>query len=407
MFIRELSPKEFENYANKNEYSNYHQTGEYALLKVSNNYEYEYIGYLDDDNNIYAAALVLVKLLDGYLYAYIPEGPLMDYSNGKLVEDFTKALIKYYKKEHIAFIKINPSIILGTIDRKTHIRSYNDNFKLTNNIVNAGFTKCEDSINFESILPRINPIIDLDEYSEDNLNKNTRNKIKKGIRKGLTIELGTEKDISYLSEFTKRKTNKNDFYFNDYYNIFAKEEKADLFLVSIDYNKYILNSQEAYTKELNKNSLLREKVIRKPGTRNINTKMNSDKTLLSYKEDIALATKYVLEKEKTFIAAALVIKHNDKITIRISGYDKKFGTFSPNYFLYNEILKYYKGKYKYADLNGITGDFSKESKYHGLNEFKIGFNPTIYEYAGEYDLIINKSTYSYLKKKGIYQKEFK
>ena len=406
MYIRELSPKEFENYAKTNEYDNYHQTGEYALLKVSNDYEFEYIGYVDDDNNIYAAALVLVKLIDGYLYAYIPEGPLMDYSDGKLVQDFTKALIKYYKKEHITFIKINPSIKIGTIDIKTHQRKYNDNYKLANNLIEAGFKKCDDTIYFESILPRINPIINLDNYDESVLNKNTRNKIRKGQRKGLTIEIGNATDTSYLQEFTKRKTNKNDFYFNDYYNCFAKSDKADLFLVKIDYNKYIVNSQEAYQKELNKNTKLKEKVIRTPGTRNINTKMNSDKTLLSYKEDIALATKYVLENTNTCIAAALVIKHNDTITIRISGYDKKFGTFSPNYFLYNEIFKYYKGKYKYADLNGITGDFSKENKYHGLNEFKLGFNPTIYEYTSEYDLIINKSTYNYLKRKGLYDKEF-
>ena len=28
---------------------------------------------------------------------------------------------------------------------------------------------------------------------------------------------------------------------------------------------------------------------------------------------------------------------------------------------------------KYVDLNGITGDFSRENPYLGLNNFKIGF----------------------------------
>lgn len=407
MYIKELALKEFNDFAEKNEYSTYHQTLNYAILKGSNGYEYEIIGYVDDDNNIYAAAIVLVKIIDGYLYAYIPEGPLMDYSNGKLVQDFTNALIKYYKKDSINFIKINPPIVIGTINPKTHIREYNDNYKLTDNLNKSGWTKLEDTVYFESILPRINPIIDLDKYDINKLNKNTRNKIKKGTRKGLTLELANVDKLHYLHEFTKKKTKKDEFYFNDYYNTFAKDHKADFFLVSIDYDKYIINSQAAYQKELNKNAILKEKVIRKPGNRNINTKMNSDKTLLSYKEDIALATKYVLEKEKTYIAGALVIKHGDTITIRISGYDKKYSSFSPNYFLYHEILNYYHNEYKYADLNGITGDFSKENKYHGLNEFKMGFNPTIYEYTSEYDLIINKYVYNKLMKKGLLEKEFK
>lgn len=407
MYIRELNIEEFNSFAENNEYSTYHQTVDYAILKASYGYEYEIIGYVDNDNNIYAAALVLVKLIDGYLYAYIPEGPLIDYSNGKLVNDFTESLIKYYKKEDIAFIKINPPIVMGTINKKTHERKYNDNYKLVDNLLKAGWTKGEDNLYFDSILPRISPIVDLDNYDDSKLNKNARNKYNKGVRKGLVLELGNIDSLKYLSEFTKKKTSKDDFYFNDYYNVFIKNHKADLFVVSIDYEKYTINSQAAYKKELDKNSRLKDKVIKKPGTRNINTKMNSDKTLLSYKEDIAIASKYLLKNEKTVIAAALVIKNGDTINIRISGYDKNFASFSPNYFLYHEILKYYHNEYKYADLNGMTGDLSKECKYHGLNQFKIGFNPTINEYAGEFDIIINKHIYNKLKTKGLLDKEFK
>ena len=135
--------------------------------------------------------------------------------------------------------------------------------------------------------------------------------------------------------------------------------------------------------------------------------MNSDKTLMSYKGDIALANKYLLNNEKIYCAGALVIKWQDQITILVSGYDKKYKDFAPNYFLYYEILMYYKGKYKYACLNGISGDFSKTGKYKGLNSFKLGFDPDIYEYIGEFDLILNKINYYFLNKKNLINKEFK
>ena len=74
--------------------------------------------------------------------------------------------------------------------------------------------------------------------------------------------------------------------------------------------------------------------------------------------------------------------------------------------MYFAILAYYQQDFKYADLNGITADFDKNSPYHGLNRFKMGFNPDIYEYIGEFDLVINESSYNHLLKSGLLAKEF-
>jgi len=80
--------------------------------------------------------------------------------------------------------------------------------------------------------------------------------------------------------------------------------------------------------------------------------------------------------------------------------------YSPNYFLYYALIKYYSKNYKYIDLNGITGDLSKDGYYYGLNRFKMGFNPDVYEYIGEFDLVINEKLYDKLLKSGALAKEF-
>lgn len=406
MYIRELNVNEFETFVSANEYSTYHQTLNYALLKTDYDYEYELIGYCDDANNIYAAALVLVKLIDGYLYAYIPEGFLIDYNNAKLVNDFTKALYKYYKKEKITFIKINPPVPIAEINIKTKEKTYNDNQRIKNTLIISGFDYLEEEKTFEYVLPKYNAIIELDSFNVDNLNKNTKNKIRKGIRKGLSFEKGSVYEIDKLYPFIKKKIKKSEFYYNDYYNIFERNNSVDFFLVSINYEQYIINSQKSYVKELEKNETLNKKVQQKPGTRNINKKMNSDRSLLSYKNDIALASKNLNNQNKEYIAGALVIKHKDTATILISGYDKKYSSFAPNYFLYYQILEYYRNEYKYVNLNGVSGDFSKTNRYHGLDQFKLGFNPCVYEYIGEFDLVINKIIYNKLLKKGYINKEF-
>jgi len=406
MYIRELTINEFKEFAKNNPLSTFHQTQEYALLKAEHGYEYEIIGY-GDSENLYAAAVVLVKLLNGYLYAYIPDGFLIDYTNEFLLHDFTNALYSYYKKEEINFIKINPPIVIGEIDPKTHAKKYNESFKITKNLQKNGFIKLNDNIYFESILPRINVIVDLDDFTFENLSKNVKNKIRRGIRRGLKFEKGDINKLPILHSFIKNKTHKDDFYYSDYFNVFSRSNMIDFFLISIDYEQYIYNSQAAYYKEELVNSLLNKKVIDKPVARNINKKMNSDKTLLAYKNDIAYASKKLNENQKEYIAGALVIKYKDTVTIVINGYDKKYKEFAPNYYLFYEILNYYKNEYKFANLNGITGDFSKNNKYHGLNTFKLGFKPKIYEYIGEFDLVINERRYNNFIKKGLLQKEFK
>ena len=49
---------------------------------------------------------------------------------------------------------------------------------------------------------------------------------------------------------------------------------------------------------------------------------------------------------------------------------------------------------------------SIDNPYHGLNRFKNGFNPDIYEYIGEFDLVIDEKNYNHLLKSGLLAKEF-
>ena len=121
--------------------------------------------------------------------------------------------------------------------------------------------------------------------------------------------------------------------------------------------------------------------------------MNSDRKLLAYKNDIQEATELNKIKDKIYIAGALVIKYKNRVHILISGYDTKYKNFAPNYFLHYQIMEYYKKEFDYIDLNGMTGDFTKENPYNGLNQFKLGFKPKIYEYIGEYDLPILPAKY--------------
>ena len=52
-----------------------------------------------------------------------------------------------------------------------------------------------------------------------------------------------------------------------------------------------------------------------------------------------------------------------------------------------------KMNYKYINLGSITGNFNSTSKYYPLLLSKLGFNSSILEYIGEFNMIINPFMY--------------
>ncbi len=406
MKLRELSVEEFNTFQNNHPLSNFYQTVNYAMLMAENGYDYDLIGYVDDDNNILAASVILFKSIGiKCFYGYAPRGFLINYNDQELLRSFTEELKKHYYEKNVIFIKTNPNIIVGEVNKEFDI-DYNDNYYLKDILPSMGYKKLKDNLYFEAMLPRYNALIDLKKYNNNVINKNTRNKIRKGLRKGLTLEKCPKDQINKFYDFIKSKKNHNEFYYKDYYTVFEKNDDIDLFLVSIDYEKYLKNSEYMYNLELEKNSKLNDKLANNPTEKIINAKMTSDKNLLIYKNDILEASKGTTTSEKTYIAGALVIKHNKMVSIVYSGFDIEYKRFVPNYYLHYSLINYYNNNYDYIDFNGVVGDFKNKNAYEGLNNFKLGFNPDVYEYIGEYDLIIEPKSYDILLKNGILAKEF-
>lgn len=407
MHIKLLSVFEFDEYAKKHPLRSHHQSSLFSLLMAEKEYDYDLVGFVDEEENIHAASLIVYKSIGKInKYGYAPKGFLIDYYDTKLLKEFTEALIKYYRKKNLSFIKINPEIAIGEVDTKTHYVMYNNNVTISDTLESLGYTKLENNLRFEAMLPRFNAIIPLQDFSFKNLAKPTRNKIRKNYRQGLSIRKGSRDDIDILYNFIKGKKDKSLNYYKSYYNVFDKKKQVDVFLVKINFEESLINAQEQYEKELERNESYNKLIIKDPSEDNMNLKMQSDKRLLTFKNDIVAATQGLSKNKIEYVAGAITITYQNRVSILISGYNKKYRRYSPNYFLHYQLCEYYKNKFDYIDLNGITGDFSKENPYHGLNEFKLGFNPKAYEFIGEFDLIINKGAYRALDRNGLLMKEF-
>ena len=407
MMIKSLTSVEFDNFADNHILSSFYQTSKYALLMGEHGYDFEYLGYFDSNDNIIAGSLILLKKIKGkILYGYAPNGFLIDYTDEELLKDFTRDLKEYYYQKNVAFIKLNPLIAIGSIDNKTKETLYNENRKIRDILANAKYLKLKNNLYFESSLPRFNGLVDLSTITPNQYTKNTRNKVNKAIKRGLIFEKGKEKQLETYLKLMPKEYNKEDYFYRDLYTIFTKDNSIDIFLVKIDYEDYLINARIEYDREIEKNTSYNEKLINESTEENINIKMNSDRIILSYKNDILEGTKGLKENKDFYIAGALIIKHNNVVTIYSSWYDKKYLKFNANYFIHHKLIEYYKNNYKFLDLNGMTGDFTHRNPYYGLNRFKFGFNPNVYEFIGEYDLIINHNDYVYLQENNLLAKEF-
>ena len=409
MTIKEINVNEFDSFANKHVLGSFYQTSNYGKLKEKEGYKALYIGAYDNSNLVGAFLLLSKSISLNVKYGYSPRGFLIDYFNKDIFKDFTDSIKKYFHKKGYAFIKIDPIIILNEVDKDGNKSLNNSTNELIITMEELGYKKLKDNIYFESMLPKYNPIINLKTFSFNNLDAKLQKSINKISNKGLSLIKGDFYNINSLYELTKRKEDKESNYYKSMYKIFDENNLIDLFLVEVDYHEYLLNLQDDHETEATINEKINKIFQMDPTNKNIyNEKMLSDRKLYEINEEIAEVSKKIQNSIfKEYVAGALVVKHNNVASIYISGFDKFYNRLLPNHYLHYSIINYYKNEgLSFLDLNGITGDFTKTNPYKGLNDFKLSWNPRIFEYIGEFDLIINQTKYSLLWSSNKLQKEF-
>lgn len=409
MKIITLKEEIFDSFAKQHKYGNPYQTSSYAKVMTKEGYNYHFLGFLNNSNDLVGATMLIYKpIFWGYKYAYAPYGFLIDYTNSDFIEELTIKLRKLLFKQKFIYIKMNPLIQCTERMMNGNMVSYNPEINdileilQKNGYIHHGFNRF-----FETQKPRFTAITKLITSNEKlyyQLSKNTRNKINKAVSCGVEIHQGTMEDLGVFYEFIKRKQRKNIEFYRSILENFHGD--AEIYLAHINPTKYIKKSQELYEKEYNRNEELNEilQSNSKTGknlTRIINKKMESDKVLGLYHEQLAIASKLFQDyPEGVTIGGCMVIRYNQGVYLVIEGLDKNYRNYNGNYLLKWELIKKFNNDgYSFFDLNGISGEFNEKHKYSGLNEMKLGFHANAIEYIGEFDLIINKTVYNMYQKK--------
>lgn len=407
MKIITIDSEQFDSFAKKHKYRNYYQTSFYGNIMKQFDYEVIYIGINNDEERTIGAGLLLVQeAVMKSKVAYAPRGLLFDFTDSEKVKELVEALKRDLNKLGIISLRMDPAIPITIRDNNGNIVNMNNEASIVmENLKNSGFTYKGQNLYFETEKPRWETLTVLQKDIREiykSFDKRTRNKINKALKSGVEIYRDDKKDLTILYDFIKKKEQKPFKYYKELVKSFGNN--ADIFYAKLNTEQFVINCKQLYEDELEKNENIATKfqtLAKQAGDRReiFEKKVLSDKLLNIYKSNLIFATNILKEYPNGLvIAGGLNIVYDNAAYLIIEGFDPKYRSLNANYLLkWRMISDYTNEKLKYFNLNGISGDFDKKSKFAGLNEMKLGYNAVVTEYIGEYDIILNNFKYNLYK----------
>lgn len=392
-------PKEpFNAFVEKSPYCNLLQSYQWASVK--DNWDHLYTGVYDEKRQLVAAGLVLIKQLPmKFTMFYLPRGPILDYSNERLLQYYFQELKRIAKKRHCLFIKFDPEIHMRDYVFGDVVPKYNDeSMKILNNIkkmgaLHHGFTTYIE----ETAQPRFHMGVQKCDDMNKHVPRATLRSKNVAIRKHVEVELVDEKGLDafarvmHMTEERKNVQLRNEAYFKKLMD--AYPDTSYLFLAHVNPMTRACELKSIISENENK---LKDESLGKKAYRKVNQTLNQARQELDSMHDI-------LEKynHEEIIAGGLMVGFGKTCEMLYAGMNNDFRNFRPQYLTYMTQFSYaFSHGYDYVTMGGVEGTLDD-----GLSVYKANFNPIVNEFIGEFDLPVNKllfqvSEKAYAKMKG-------
>ncbi len=179
------------------------QTWEWGQVKAQYGWQPHQKVWHDEAGNVAAAALVLVRAIPirGFAaclsVAYVPKGPLLDWSDTALRVRVLADLRAFARKKGAIFLKIDPDVLLGTgIPGEANAADNPAGQAFAASLQQAGWHFSQDQIQFRNTV-----LLDLTPPEDEMLarmKQKTRYNIRLAGRKGVTVRVGTAADLELL-----------------------------------------------------------------------------------------------------------------------------------------------------------------------------------------------------------------
>lgn len=356
--------------------------------KVKDNWGSQIAGVFDDNNELIASALILIKKLPlNMTMIYIPRGPILDYQNRDLVMFFFENLKKWAKTQHALFIKFDPAVIYKKSQNGSEFDIVPEAEKIIETIKLTGSEHMGFNVKMsETIQPRFQanePLFsEMDKVYPKHAKRIMKDAIKRGVfgERAYAQDLKAFSDVVSKTEARKGVSLRNYEYFQQLMDLYG--EDAYLHLAKINLKEKHLDLQNQLA-QIEKDIAETPENQKKRFNRLNDQKRSVEKYLKEFK---ALDCS---SDEPTIISGILSIKFGNTMEMLYAGMDDQFKKFYPQYLLYPFVFDdAYQDGCQWANMGGVEGTLDD-----GLSKFKNNFNPEIQELIGEFNLPVNRLLY--------------
>lgn len=381
-FKTNINIKEYETFLKQNDAS-FMQEKNWANVK--DNWDNILCGVYSNNKLVAACSVLIRKITKKISMFYIPRGYVIDFENIELLKFMTDNIKKLAKEKHAYTVKIDPyfcrnEYLVKNMEYKFNYLSKNFDNK-HNNLISLGYKHRGFNKNMhDNFQPQYNMAIPLinennEPISYEQLLKSFKSKVR-----------------YYLGDFHKKRG----VFFTHSYDKKDIKKLVEM-LEHTEKNKNIHLRNEEYFNKIITNFKGRTCLIF--GKINLEEYLEFLKNNNGAKEEIKKVETLLEENEKIITLSGSLLLLPDTTSFKCSEY-----LYAGNNILFNKLnisggvpleaaRISIENNCQYCNLGGVDGNLNDS-----LSNFKSKYNAVVLEFAGEYDLIINKPLYLFTEK---------
>lgn len=379
-FHTDIDETAYDTFVENHVLGNLLQSSQWARIKTD--WESMRTGVYDANNQLIGAALILIRSVKGLKFGYIPRGPVMDYHNEALVAFYIQSLKQLAKKQGWLFVKCDPKIIRRMASSKlldeTPVEPDSEAIVARleqNGAKHQGYTM---SLS-ETIQPRFEAIVDVEEFDEKKLSSKVRNCINGARNRGVYTQSYNHEGAELLEQVIQKTMARKGITLRgaDYFGLISQTygNRAEITMAQLNVLEIIAQLEQSFG-EIS-HQILDETVSNKQKKQLEDTKASLEKRLLALKDMPKVDTAY--------ISGGLSVAFAGTLEQIYAGFDDGYKNFYPQFLLYVSFIDCAKQKgCSRVNLGGVENNLDG-----GLIKFKDNFNPIIEEYVGEFDIVVS------------------
>ncbi|MFI3887137.1 aminoacyltransferase [Streptococcus parauberis] len=381
-----ISEKEHDEFLLNNKQCNLLQSSNWAGIK--SNWSTERIGFYEDDQLVATASLLIKNLPMNFTLIYIPRGPIMDYTDYELVDFVISSLKEFGKSKRAIFVKFDPSLFLTrylvTTDPETNEEEDEVTITLIKFLTRLGveWTGRTRDIG-QTIQPRIQANIHAKNADFQLLPKKTKQAIRTAQNKGIDLTIGGPELLEDFATLMKKTEDRKGINLRgiDYYRKLMDTYPDDSYITMTSLD--LVKRQRELTNQLEQAKLAKSKFTDKTKPGKIKETENA---IDRFTGEINFLNEHIQTGVTTApLAGTLTIVYGKTSENLYAGMDETFRNYQAALLTWYETgQEAFKRGCAWHNLGGVENNLNG-----GLYQFKSKLNPTLEEFAGEFNIPVS------------------